>query len=102
VPMRLALDRSSAAQKTYQGELAVVTHACRKLTSRPPPKKSIPLLEMLHIYRRETETSSHQNHSAVRLSQFFENKSNVMHAQHPRYGVTPGPLSYQIKRIGVS
>jgi len=32
VPMRLALDRSSAAQQTYQGELAVVTHACRKLT----------------------------------------------------------------------
>ena len=30
--MRLALDRSSAAQQTYQGELAVVTHACRKLT----------------------------------------------------------------------
>ena len=71
-------------------------------SSRPPPKKSIPLLEMLHIYRRETETSSYQNHSAVNLSQFFENKSNVMHAQHPRYGVTPGPLSYQIKRIGVS
>jgi hypothetical protein len=32
VPMRLALDRSSAAQQTYQRELAVVTHACRKLT----------------------------------------------------------------------
>jgi hypothetical protein len=32
VPMRLALDRSSAAQQTYQGESAVVTHACRKLT----------------------------------------------------------------------
>lgn len=33
--MRLARDRSSAAQQTELGELAVVTHACRKLTVPP-------------------------------------------------------------------
>jgi hypothetical protein len=32
VLMRFTLGRSSAAQRKYQGELAVVTHAYRKLT----------------------------------------------------------------------
>jgi hypothetical protein len=32
--MRLALGRSSAAQRKYQGELAIVTHACRKHTDQ--------------------------------------------------------------------
>jgi hypothetical protein len=32
VLIRFALRRSSAAQRTYQGDLAVVTHACRKHT----------------------------------------------------------------------
>jgi hypothetical protein len=66
VPMRLALDRSSAAQQTYQGELAVVTHACRKLTIQRAKQivNSWPEWKRERIVFRDKSTSTTSSEAA--------------------------------------
>jgi hypothetical protein len=71
VPMRLALDRSSAAQQTYQGELAVVTHACRKLTIPLPTRGSIEYLLESKLWKTRYCTNASPSSSTLLLNEIY-------------------------------
>src|ERR1700730_17030916 len=104
-----ALRASARLGSTGRGsrQASVFCIATSALDNTPPhqhravgPIKIAPL-QADDLAGPETETGRYQNHSSVRLSQFSEDQTHVMHAQHSRDRSAPATLPHQINGVDV-